>query len=195
MWKTRQVTRLGQVQGWAIPWWVIAPSPCQSPGQYRSIAGLQQLCWGAWVEETSRDTAGPFFLHWKQNWESLSRVWLFATHGLYSPWNSQGQNTGEGSLSLLQGSFLTQGSNPDLPYVRQILYQLSYQESPLSIRAQHFIHTNFHFHFPSRVVIKAWILERELKSCGLFPFFIALGTSLWSLGDKSGIDSWDCCKD
>ena len=31
-------------------------------------------------------------------------------HGLYSPWNSPGQNTGVGSLSLLQGIFLTQGS-------------------------------------------------------------------------------------
>ena len=31
-------------------------------------------------------------------------------HGLYSPWNSPGQNTGVGSLSLLQGIFPTQGS-------------------------------------------------------------------------------------
>ena len=30
-------------------------------------------------------------------------------HGLYSPWNSPGQNTGVGSISLLQGIFLTQG--------------------------------------------------------------------------------------
>ena len=28
------------------------------------------------------------------------------------PWNSPGKNTGEGSYSLLQGIFLTQGSNP-----------------------------------------------------------------------------------
>ena len=28
-------------------------------------------------------------------------------HGLYSPWNSPGQNTGVGSLSLLQGIFST----------------------------------------------------------------------------------------
>ena len=48
-------------------------------------------------------------------------------HRLYSPWNSQGQNTGVESLSLLQGIFPTQGSNPDLPHCRQILYQLSYQ--------------------------------------------------------------------
>ena len=31
--------------------------------------------------------------------------------GLYSPWNSSGQNTGMGSLSLLQGIFPTQESN------------------------------------------------------------------------------------
>ena len=47
-------------------------------------------------------------------------------HGLYSPWNSPGHNTGVGSLSLLQGIFPTQGSNPGLPYCRQILYQLSH---------------------------------------------------------------------
>ena len=51
-------------------------------------------------------------------------------HGLYSPWNSPGQNTGVGSLSLLQGIFPTQGSNPDLPHCRWILYQLSHQGSP-----------------------------------------------------------------
>ena len=47
------------------------------------------------------------------------------SHGLWSPWNSPGQNTGVGSRSLLQGTFPTQGSNPGLPHYRQILYQLS----------------------------------------------------------------------
>ena len=50
-------------------------------------------------------------------------------HG-YSPWNSPGQNTGVGSLSLLQGIFPTQGLNPGLPHCRQILYQLSHKGSP-----------------------------------------------------------------
>ena len=50
-------------------------------------------------------------------------------HGLYSPWKSTGQNTGVGTLSLLQGIFPIQGSNPGLQYCRQILYQLSYQGS------------------------------------------------------------------
>ena len=40
------------------------------------------------------------------------------------------QATRVGSLSLLQGIFPTQGSNPDLPHCRQILYQLSHQGSP-----------------------------------------------------------------
>ena len=48
-------------------------------------------------------------------------------HGLYSPWNSLGQNIGMGSLSLLQGIFPTQGSSPGLPHCRWILYHLSYQ--------------------------------------------------------------------
>jgi len=47
----------------------------------------------------------------------LSRVSL-QPHGLYSPWNSPGQNTGVGSLSLLQGIVPTQGSNLGLPHCR-----------------------------------------------------------------------------
>ena len=50
-------------------------------------------------------------------------------HGLKSPWNSPGQNTGAGNLSLLQGIFPTQGSNPGLPHRRRIPYQLSHQGS------------------------------------------------------------------
>ena len=40
------------------------------------------------------------------------------------------ENTGVGSLSLLQQIFLTQGVNWGLLQCRQILYQLSYQGSP-----------------------------------------------------------------
>ena len=53
-------------------------------------------------------------------------------HGLYSPGNSLVQNTGSGSLSLLQGIFPTQGSNPGLLHCRWILYQLSHKGSPCS---------------------------------------------------------------
>ena len=53
--------------------------------------------------------------------------------GLYSPWNSPGQNTGMGSLSLLQGIIPTQGSNPGLPHCRQVLYQLHHHRSPRNL--------------------------------------------------------------
>ena len=36
-------------------------------------------------------------------------------HGLYSPWDSPGQNTGVGSLSLLQGIFSNPGIKPRSP--------------------------------------------------------------------------------
>ena len=48
---------------------------------------------------------------------------------LLCPWNSPGQNTGVG-ISLLQGIFPTQGSNPGLLHCRWILYQLSHKGSP-----------------------------------------------------------------
>ena len=51
-------------------------------------------------------------------------------HGLYSPWNSPGQNTEVGSCSLIQAIFPTQGLNPGLPHCKWILYQLSHRGSP-----------------------------------------------------------------
>ena len=50
-------------------------------------------------------------------------------HGLHGPWNSPGQNTGVGSLSLLQGILPTQGLNSGFPHCGHILYQLSHQGS------------------------------------------------------------------
>ena len=67
----------------------------------------------------------------KWKWKSLSRVRLFST-----PWTIQSLEFSRPeywsgySLSLLQGIFPTQGSNPGLPYCGQILYQLSHQGSP-----------------------------------------------------------------
>ena len=44
--------------------------------------------------------------------------------------SGKSKNTGVDGLSLLQGSSLTQGSNPGLLHCRQILYRLSHQGSP-----------------------------------------------------------------
>ena len=80
--------------------------------------------------------SNPGLLHRRQILYRLSESSLavpgsLRPHGLYSPWRSPGQNTGVGSLSLLQGIFPTQGLNPGLPHSRQFLYQLSHKWSPL----------------------------------------------------------------
>ena len=54
------------------------------------------------------------------------------------PWTIQSMEfsrpeTGMGSLSLLQGIFPTQGSNPGLPHCGWILYQLSHKGSPKTL--------------------------------------------------------------
>ena len=48
--------------------------------------------------------------------------WTMARQAL-CPWNSAGKNTGVGCHFLVQGIFLTQGSNPCLLIGRQILYR------------------------------------------------------------------------
>ena len=56
-----------------------------------------------------------YFLSFESESESSSLISSpLQPNGLYSPWNSPGQNTEVGSLSLLQGIFLTQGLNPGL---------------------------------------------------------------------------------
>ena len=52
---------------------------------------------------------------------------------LPSELSAKPKNTGLGTLSLLQGIFLTQESNQGLLHCRQILYQLICQGSPLIV--------------------------------------------------------------
>ena len=62
---------------------------------------------------------------WRKKWKSLSHVDSLWPHGLYSLWNS-GQNTGVGTLSLLQLIFPTQVSWLQA----DSLHQLSHKGSP-----------------------------------------------------------------
>ena len=89
--------------------------------------------WGFWIVVLEKTLWSPLDCKeikpkwdnpkWKVSHSIVSNsLW---PHGLFSPWNSPGQNTGVGSLSLLQGIFPTEGSNPGLPPCRQILEQLS----------------------------------------------------------------------
>ena len=84
------------------------------------------------TESTSPALAGGFFISETLESESKSHSVLsysLQPNGLYSLWNSRGQNVGVGILSLLQGISSTQGLNPGLPHCRQILYQLSHKGS------------------------------------------------------------------
>ena len=51
----------------------------------------------------------------KWKWKSLSHDRLFPLHGLYSLWNSPGQNTGAGNHSFLQGDLPNPGIEPRSP--------------------------------------------------------------------------------
>ena len=69
----------------------------------------------------------------------LSRVRLFGDPVDCSPTGSSvhgdspDKNIGVGCHALLQGIFLTEESNQGLLYCMQILYQLSYQGSPITM--------------------------------------------------------------
>ena len=104
----------------------------QAPGIGDGQGSL--ACWSPWDRKDS-DTIE--WLNWTEALEESSESESHSVvsdslqlHALYSPWNSPGQNTGVGSLSLLQGIFPIQGSNLGLPHCRWILYQLSHKGSP-----------------------------------------------------------------
>ena len=63
-------------------------------------------------------------------WKSLIVSDSLQPHGLYGPRDSPGQNTGVGSLSLLQGIFPTQRLN---------LHLLNWQSDPLPLTTREFL--------------------------------------------------------
>ena len=91
-----------------------------SLGDYRDVR-KQTISYFMWLYLCRKNK-------WK--WKSLSRCLTVCDLMHCSPQNSPGQNTGVGSLSLLQGIFPTQESNQGLLHCRQILYQLSHKGSP-----------------------------------------------------------------
>ena len=80
-----------------VPWPGIEPKP---------------LHWKCRVLATGPPERSPNVFNFDGESESCSVMSnSLQVHGLYSPWNSPGQNTGVGSHSLLQGIFATQESN------------------------------------------------------------------------------------
>ena len=132
-----QFSHQAMSDSFVFPWSIV----CQAP---LSMGFSRQEYWSGlpfptpgdlpnlWTEPTSPTLAGVFFTTEPLGKVKVVRLCpvLHDPHGLYSPWNSLGQNTRVGSLSLLQGIFPTQGSKPGIPHCRRILYQLSHQGSP-----------------------------------------------------------------
>ena len=115
-------------------------SPWNSPGQNTRVGSLSLL-----QEIFPTQGLNPGLSHYMQilyhctTWEAQVSIesercsvvsHSLRLHGLYSPWNSSGQNTGGGSLSLLQGIFPIQESTQGLLHCRRFLYQLCYHRSP-----------------------------------------------------------------
>ena len=90
--------------------------------QWKVIAHVEAVWWGESQGNKSCDFTfhlPPICLSESQSCSVMSDfLW---SHGLYSPLNSPGWNTGVGSLSLLPGIFLTQGLNPGILHCGQIL--------------------------------------------------------------------------
>ena len=95
-------------------------SHCSLPGS--SVHGIFQARILEWVAmPSSRGSSQP---------RVKPRSPALQTNSLPSETPGKPKNTGAGSLSLLQGIFLTKESNQGLLPCRWMLLQLSYQESP-----------------------------------------------------------------
>ena len=112
------------------------PMDCSLPGS--SVHGIFQarvLEWGAIAfseavrVSSCQNIELKKFLASKNHLKYSHKDWVICesesrsvmSHSLQChgcPWNSPGQNTGVGSLSLLQGLFPTQGSKPGVPHCR-----------------------------------------------------------------------------
>ena len=97
----------------------------------------------------------PFFFYWPGNhWvpntclavcmhaqslqlcPTLCDTMDYKSARLLSPWDSPGKNTGMGCHALLQGIFLTQGSNPSPLHYREILHLWDTGEACLEVCLQ-----------------------------------------------------------
>ena len=124
------------------------------------------------------------------HWLSLSLKWkvkvkvtqlcpTLRPHGLVSPWKSLGQNTGVGSLSLLQGIFPIQGSNPGLLHCRWILYHLSHQGSPEWLLSSYpLLHQAKPLAFANSITLKLW-KPKETQTARARMLYLVYPEPLW----------------
>ena len=112
--------------------------------------------------------------HWKLK-VKVTQMCLTLWDSMDCPWNSPGHNIGVGSLSLLQGIFPTQGSNPGLPHCGWILYQLSHKGSPRTLEWVAYPFSSGSF----------WPRNQTRVSCIADGFF-----TNWAISEPLGMPSW-----
>ena len=95
------------------------PMDCSPPG-----SSVHEICWARVLEWVAFPFSRPFSQPRDQ-----TQVSHIAGNSLPAEPQGKSQNTGVGSLFLLQGIFPTHELNRGLLLCRRILYQLSYQGS------------------------------------------------------------------
>ena len=104
--------------------------------------------------------------------------------------------TGMGSYSLLQGIFLTQGSNPDLLHCRQILYHLSHLRRLTSCSWMRFVSVSFchssNISFKQRLtLVTAMVFPVLMYGCESWTMKKAERRKVMLLNCGAGEDSWE----
>ena len=94
---------------------------------------------------------------------SLSGVRLFATRGLYSLWNSPGQDTGVGGCSLLQGNLPNPGNEARCPAMHADSLPTELSGKPYS---PDLLRTDYHFfkHLNNFLQGKCFHSQQEAKN-------------------------------
>ena len=115
------------IPSWEIPW-------TEEPSESHSVISNSFRLHGLWNSPGQNPGVGAFpFSRGSSQPRNQAGVSALPMDSLPAEPQGKPKNTGVGSLSLLQQIFLTQESNQGLLHCKQILYQLSYEGSPICI--------------------------------------------------------------
>ena len=130
-----KASKLTSSSGITGKWWTLVNAP-RSEWLSNSPEHILSSLLHGYQEERMHTHTCLFYFDLCLSAESESENHLVVSnslwpHGLYSPWNSLGQNTEVGNLSLLHGIFPTQGSNPGFPNCRGASWATMYSSGTL----------------------------------------------------------------
>ena len=147
---TRDQTHTLCVERWSLNHWTVGEVP-------QTFCTHHCLCFPSQPGRRALSHYSPQILsHLSPHPESESRSVIsdsLRPHGLYSPWNSPGQNIEVGSLSLLQGVFLTQGLKPSFPHFRQILVKPRNEHYLCELASVYHVMLSYHILLPHKLTL------------------------------------------